>query len=72
MKLFVGLGNPGDTYQNNRHNIGFLALERIAASHGFGPWRLCLQWQADDQGQFKGCKPALQACDLGQHGNDEG
>lgn len=39
MKLFVGLGNPGDTYQNNRHNIGFLALERIAASHGFGPWR---------------------------------
>lgn len=39
MKLFVGLGNPGDTYENNRHNIGFLAVERIAASHGFGPWR---------------------------------
>ena len=39
MKLFVGLGNPGDTYENNRHNIGFLAIERIAAAHGFGPWR---------------------------------
>jgi PTH1 family peptidyl-tRNA hydrolase len=39
MKLFVGLGNPGDTYQANRHNIGFLAVERIAAAHGFGPWR---------------------------------
>jgi peptidyl-tRNA hydrolase, PTH1 family len=39
MKLFVGLGNPGSQYQGNRHNIGFMALERIASDHGFGPWR---------------------------------
>ena len=39
MKLFVGLGNPGADYAGNRHNIGFMALERIAADHGFGPWR---------------------------------
>src|SRR3990170_5238898 len=39
MKLFVGLGNPGDKYAANRHNIGFLAVERIATEHGFGPWR---------------------------------
>ena len=39
MKLFVGLGNPGDKYAANRHNIGFLAVERIAAEHGFGAWR---------------------------------
>ncbi len=39
MKLFAGLGNPGDKYAGNRHNIGFMALERIAASQGFGPWR---------------------------------
>lgn len=39
MKLFVGLGNPGDKYRGNRHNIGFLAVERIAAKHGFAPWR---------------------------------
>lgn len=39
MKLFVGLGNPGDKYRSNRHNIGFMALERIADAHGFGPWR---------------------------------
>lgn len=39
MKLFVGLGNPGPKYAGNRHNIGFMALERIAADHGFGPWR---------------------------------
>lgn len=39
MKLFVGLGNPGAKYARNRHNIGFMALDRIAADHGFGPWR---------------------------------
>jgi peptidyl-tRNA hydrolase, PTH1 family len=39
MKLFVGLGNPGEKYRANRHNIGFLAVERIAERHGFGPWR---------------------------------
>lgn len=39
MKLFVGLGNPGDKYRGNRHNIGFMAVERIAERHGFGPWR---------------------------------
>ena len=39
MKLLVGLGNPGAKYQRNRHNIGFMAVERIAGEHGFGPWR---------------------------------
>ena len=39
MQLFVGLGNPGAKYAGNRHNIGFMAVDRIAADHGFGPWR---------------------------------
>lgn len=39
MWLFVGLGNPGAKYAGNRHNIGFMALDRIAADHGFGPWK---------------------------------
>lgn len=39
MQIFVGLGNPGAKYANNRHNIGFMALDRIASDHGFGPWR---------------------------------
>jgi PTH1 family peptidyl-tRNA hydrolase len=39
MKLFVGLGNPGEKYRANRHNIGFMAVDRIAERHAFGPWR---------------------------------
>ena len=39
MKLFVGLGNIGDKYARNRHNVGFMAVERIANEHGFSPWR---------------------------------
>ncbi|NBR52922.1 MAG: aminoacyl-tRNA hydrolase [Rhodobacteraceae bacterium] len=39
MKLLVGLGNPGAKYAGNRHNIGYMAVDRIAADHGFGPWR---------------------------------
>src|SRR6056297_701218 len=39
MLLFVGLGNPGAQYAGNRHNIGFMALDRIAGEHGFGPWK---------------------------------
>jgi PTH1 family peptidyl-tRNA hydrolase len=39
MQLWVGLGNPGAKYAANRHNIGWMAVERIASDHGFSPWR---------------------------------
>lgn len=39
MIVMVGLGNPGQKYCLNRHNIGFMAVDHIARHHGFAPWR---------------------------------
>jgi PTH1 family peptidyl-tRNA hydrolase len=33
MKLIAGLGNPGQEYFSNRHNIGFLCLNSLAKQH---------------------------------------
>ena len=43
MQIFAGLGNPGPKYAGNRHNIGFMALDRIAEEHGFSPWKARFQ-----------------------------
>ncbi len=39
MLVIAGLGNPGARHARNRHNIGVMALEAIAAAHRFGPFR---------------------------------
>jgi PTH1 family peptidyl-tRNA hydrolase len=48
MLIFAGLGNPGGKYAGNRHNIGFMALDRIAADHGFGPWKRKFQGEVTE------------------------
>ncbi|MGB4106266.1 MAG: aminoacyl-tRNA hydrolase [Alphaproteobacteria bacterium] len=37
--LIAGLGNPGDKYVRNRHNIGFMAAEKIAQAYGFSSFK---------------------------------
>jgi len=39
MKMLVGLGNPGGDYAHHRHNIGFMAVDRIADHYRLPPWR---------------------------------
>jgi PTH1 family peptidyl-tRNA hydrolase len=46
MLLFVGLGNPGERYVGNRHNIGFMAVQAIAKRHDIAPWRRKFQGAA--------------------------
>jgi PTH1 family peptidyl-tRNA hydrolase len=58
MKLWVGLGNPGAKYAGNRHNIGWMAVNRIADDHRFAPWRSKFQG-ALCEGSLSGTKVIL-------------
>jgi PTH1 family peptidyl-tRNA hydrolase len=37
VQIWIGLGNPGAKYAMHRHNVGFMAIDAIAAIHGFEP-----------------------------------
>lgn len=58
MILLAGLGNPGSKYSNNRHNVGFMAIDVIASEWGFSNWRKKFQAQVSE-GRIGGQKVLL-------------
>ena len=48
MLLIVGLGNPGRRYADNRHNIGFRAVDEIHRRHHFSPWHARFQGELSE------------------------
>ncbi|MEN9558624.1 MAG: aminoacyl-tRNA hydrolase [Candidatus Parcubacteria bacterium] len=46
MKLILGLGNPGSTYEGTRHNLGFFAVEALARAEK-GTWKTDTKRKAD-------------------------
>ncbi|MFN3827852.1 MAG: aminoacyl-tRNA hydrolase [Micavibrio sp.] len=58
MWLLVGLGNPGSKYENNRHNIGFMAIDAIADAQSFPAFKKKFQGLLSE-GQIAGEKVIL-------------
>lgn len=58
MLLLVGLGNPGKKYENNRHNIGFMAVDEIILRHNFSEPKIKFQG-ALYEGQLGGEKALI-------------
>ncbi len=48
MKVVVGLGNPGPKYHGTRHNIGYAAIDYLAAGPGVGSFRSRFESQVAD------------------------
>jgi PTH1 family peptidyl-tRNA hydrolase len=47
MKIIIGLGNPGEKYQANRHNVGFMVVEQLAQRLGQTSWKFNKKFNAE-------------------------
>ncbi|KKP89776.1 MAG: Peptidyl-tRNA hydrolase [Candidatus Moranbacteria bacterium GW2011_GWC2_37_73] len=60
MKLLVGLGNPGDQYEETRHNAGFIVLDEIQKELSFPEFQLNKKFEAEiSEGNVDGEKIIL-------------
>lgn len=60
VRLIVGLGNPGDSYRQTRHNIGFQVVEALAAAYSIAVERHgALQDVAYGSGWIHGVEAAV-------------
>jgi PTH1 family peptidyl-tRNA hydrolase len=58
VQIWVGLGNPGAQHVMQRHNVGFMAADAIAATHGFEPAKKAFHGWAQ-QGRIGGTRVLL-------------